>query len=81
MTRTSAPNPARFWKILGSVFLAIGVGGLFIAISRLHQPELCPLGSLYLGIGGPLAIAGLCYIAALTHKPAQAETDDLEPST
>lgn len=81
MTRTSAPNPARFWKMLGTVFLAVGIIGLIVAIGRLHQPELCPLISLYVGIGGPLLAAGLCYFTALTIQQKQAGADDMQHST
>lgn len=52
----------RAWNIAAGFFFALTAGGVVVAASRLHQAELCPLPSLYLGIGGPLTAAMVCYL-------------------
>lgn len=51
---------------------------LVMAVSRLHQPELSPLGTLYLGIGDPLLIVGSCYFTALITKHKEPGVGDMK---
>ena len=53
---------ARAWNIAAGLFFAVTIGGLIVAASRVHQPELCPLPSLLVGIGGPMIAAVACYL-------------------
>lgn len=59
---------SRAWHIAAGFFFAVTAGGLVVAVSRLHQPELCPLPSLYLGIGGPLTAAVVCYLVGYNQQ-------------
>lgn len=59
---------SRAWNIAAGFFFAVTAGGLIVATARLHQPELCPLPSLYLGIGGPLAASVVCFLVGYSHE-------------